>query len=56
MNLARFRKPLRHVVLAGLVLSLPLLYTAAITLEHAGLTVGAVAFTAAACALAAAVY
>ena len=56
MNFMRFRKPLRHVVLAALVLSLPLLYAAAVTLDHAGLTVGAVAFTAAACAAAAAVY
>ena len=56
MNLARFRKPLRHAVLAALVVSLPLLYAAAVTLDHAGLTIGAVAFTAAACALAAAVY
>ncbi|MDE2765192.1 MAG: hypothetical protein OXI25_02010 [Chloroflexota bacterium] len=56
MNLGRFRKPLRHVVLGMLVVSMPLLYAAAVTLDHAGLTMGAVAFTAAACALAAAVY
>ena len=53
---SRLRPALRTIALVGVMLCLPLLYVGAVTLESTGLTVGALGFTGAVCALAIAVY
>lgn len=52
----RLRRPMRTATLLGLAIAMPLLVVSAVVLESAGFTVGALAFTAAVCALAAAAY
>jgi hypothetical protein len=52
----RLRQPLRVAAFLGLAVAMPLLIAGAVTLDSAGLTVGALAFTAGVCALAMAAY
>ena len=52
----RLRQPLRVAALLGLAAAMPLLIAGAVMLDSAGLTVGALAFTAGVCALAIAAY